>query len=86
MPLCQGITTALFGLLAQAALRGTAFQQLDFGPTKYVHFSVILRLNDIGTPSSYQSQSIQVSIQVVTFHITKLASSSHQDGMTLLKK
>lgn len=57
---------ALFGLLAQAALRGTAFQWLDFGPTKYINFSVILRLNDIGTPSSYQSRFIQVSKQVET--------------------
>lgn len=43
-PLSQGIAVALFSLLAQTALRGTALYWLDFGLTKCVCSSVILRL------------------------------------------
>lgn len=31
--------------------------QLDFGPTKYINSSVILRLNNIDTLSLYQSKT-----------------------------
>lgn len=50
---------ALFGLQAQAALRGTALQWLAFGPTKYINSSVIFKLNNIDT-------SELISVQIHT--------------------